>query len=183
LPLPVPRPAAMRRLGHRERLLRGKRLALVFGVGKYNSSVFRDLPGALNDAEAMAKQLLSMGYTLISQDEPGRPVLNADLATMRGALVEKQLLSMGYTLVTGRPVLNADLATMRGALEELNRQLSALDTDCTVVVYFAGHGMQGYLLPADVPTDVKGTWELCLLSGVLAMRSWYCAAVQKPSSW
>jgi uncharacterized caspase-like protein len=93
-----------------ERLLRGKRLALVFGVSKYTH--LPPLPSATKDARAMA-----------------------DLCC-----------SWGYTLITGNAVLDATKAVMDAALDELR---AALADGCTVVLYFAGHGLQGLLAPAD----------------------------------
>ncbi len=93
-----------------ERLLRGKRLALVFGIRNYVSQP--RLPAARKDAKAVANLLRSWGYTLIR----------------------------------GGPVLDATKAVMDAALDKLR---AALSDGCTVVVYFAGHGLQGLLAPAD----------------------------------
>jgi hypothetical protein len=98
-----------------ERLLRGKRLALVFGVSGY--ARLPPLPSATKDARAMAGLFRSWGYTLIS----------------------------------GGPVLNATKAEMEAALGMLR---AAVVDGCTVVVYFTGHGMGGFLLPSDaLPGD------------------------------
>jgi hypothetical protein len=93
-----------------ERLLRGARLALVFGISNYVSQPC--LPAASRDAVAVANLLHGWGYTLIS----------------------------------GGPVLDATKKKMDAALEKLR---TALSDGCTVVVYFAGHGLQGLLAPAD----------------------------------
>ncbi len=93
-----------------ERLLRGKRLALVFGISNYVSQPC--LPAASRDAVAVANLLHGWGYSLIR----------------------------------GGPVQNATKAEMEAALDELG---AALSDGCTVVVYFAGHGLQGFLAPAD----------------------------------
>ncbi len=93
-----------------ERLLRGERLALVFGISNYVSQPC--LPAASRDAVAVADALQGWGYSLIR----------------------------------GGPVLDANKAVMDAALDELG---AALSDGCTVVVYFAGHGLQGLLAPAD----------------------------------
>jgi uncharacterized caspase-like protein len=93
-----------------ERLLRGERLALVFGVSNYVSQPC--LPAASRDAVAVANLLQGWGYTLIKDG----------------------------------PVLDATKEDMDAALDELR---AALSDGCTVVVYFAGHGLKGLLAPAD----------------------------------
>jgi hypothetical protein len=98
-----------------ERLLRGKRLALVFGISGYASGT---LPVAALDA--------------------------ADMAAM--------LVSMGYELITGEAVLNASVNDMWAAVKKLQGKL---EDGCTVVVYFAGHGISGFLLPVDANTCTK----------------------------
>jgi hypothetical protein len=98
-----------------KRLLRGKRLALVFGISGYASG---SLPVAAQDA--------------------------ADMAAV--------LVRMGYGLITGGPVLDATCEIMWAAVKELQGKL---EDGCTVVVYFAGHGMSGYLLPTDANTSTR----------------------------
>jgi hypothetical protein len=65
-----------------ERLLRGKRLALVFGVSDYTH--FPRLPSATEDAGAMAGLFRSWGYSLITGDV----ILNASKAEMEAAVGE-----------------------------------------------------------------------------------------------
>ncbi len=122
-----------------KRLLRGKRLALAFGISRYEDAVSGHASGSL-------------------------PVAARDAADMAAALV-----SMGYDLITGGPVLDASAKEMWEAVEELRGKL---EDGCTVVVYFAGHGMSGFLLPTDANTSTRRSacWRVCsavsFLSGV-----------------
>ena len=99
--------------------LRGRRLALVFGIADYGHPD-HNLPAAAEDAVAVARLFRGMGYTLIRDG----------------------------------PVLNATKEDMRAALGEL---AAAVQDGCTVVVYFAGHGLEKVLLPvdADVTTPTR----------------------------
>jgi hypothetical protein len=117
-----------------KRLLRGKRLALVFGISNYEDAV----PGHALD---------------------NLPVAARDAADMAAALV-----SMGYELITGRTVSDATCKIMWAAVEELQGKL---EDGCTVVVYFTGHGMSGFLLPADADTSTeqRAWWRVCPFCG------------------
>jgi hypothetical protein len=98
-----------------ERLLYGGRLAVVIGCSYYGEPE-RNLIGAENDAESMATLLSSKGYTLIT---------NAD---------DKD----GWVLNPGVDEMNTLLGRLGDAIRDCR-------TPCTVIVYFAGHGVDDYV--------------------------------------
>jgi hypothetical protein len=99
-----------------ERLLYGGRLAVVIGCSYYGDPE-RNLIGAETDANAMAKLLSSKGYTLVtSADE-----------------------NVGPELDPGVDEMNTVLGRLGDAIKDCR-------TPCTVIVYFAGHGVNDSVL-------------------------------------
>jgi uncharacterized caspase-like protein len=87
------------------------------------------------------------------------------------------LCSWGYTLITGVPVLDPTKKGMKTALVELRR---AMEDGCTVVVYFTGHGVKGFLRPVDALTEDRtyGGIAYALSCGAVGMNSAYASAHQ-----
>jgi hypothetical protein len=89
---------------------------------------------------------LVLGCSNYSRPEHGCLPLAAGDATAVASL----FAAMGYSLIRGGAVLNPSGADMRAAVCEL---VAAVADSCTVVVYFSGHGLQNFLLPADADTS------------------------------
>lgn len=117
----------------------GQKYAILVGVQKYSkSSGLADLSYTENDVEGLAKVLLANGY----------PEANVSLLTQKKALTENDVKF---------------LPTRKNIVEEIRVRLGLLDEEDSILVAFAGHGLQFkgdkacYFCPTDAVIDDKET--------------------------